>query len=351
MSNLCDVGVDPRTWYPAVRTSSLKVGTSQEVKFQERSFVVYKDPDGGIHCAENACAHRQVALSEGTVSGCRLVCPYHGWEFDPDGSLAKVPYWPADRPIPKVRIKTYPTLVRGGIVWFLPEPGETLPPLPQGTEEWETPEWFSFELDQAFDNHYGIGLINGMDYFHFHLHREYQPWSDIQLKDLEAEEGRVCGTYEVATGKSRPERVLRQLLGSDSSAEEVVNTLKVHYHYPHHVAELGDGMRVIVSFRPESRERVAVFITMYVKAHGWQRQVRKVFEPAFRRLVLSRIQKQDAWIGRIEQEAWETRPDEPRCELNPVAAAAERLMRSSWRAYQEQSGAPVKARLAEAVVS
>ncbi|RGA00765.1 Rieske (2Fe-2S) protein [Microbispora triticiradicis] len=340
LSNLCDIGVDPRCWYPACRSDELGPGQAREVRFLGRSFVVFRDGQGAVHCLDNACAHRRVALHEGEVRDCRIVCPYHGWEYGPDGALARIPYWEEEAPLPRLRVRSFPVAERSGLVWFVPEPADPLPPQPPDTSRWDGGEWFSFRQDRVFPNHYGVGLINGMDYTHFHLHRKYQPWSRLRLRDLETDEQRVFGAYEVTSGHSRAERTLRMLLGSDRNASTVTYPLEVYYDYPHHQARLGDGMVVWAFFRPEGRDRVAVYITLYIKARRGTRRLRQFAEPFFRRLVLARIQEQDAWIGVREQIAWETRPDEPRCELNPVAAAAERLLRSRWQAYVEEAGPP-----------
>lgn len=333
MSNICDVGVDPRCWYPACRSEELKPGATREVTFLGRSYVVFRDHEGAVHCLDNACAHRRVALHEGEVEDCRIVCPYHGWKFGPDGALAAVPDWDATKPLPRLRVQDFPVAESGGFVWFLPEPVSPLPPLPPDTGEWDQGAWFSFRQDRVFPNHYGIGLINGMDYTHFHLHRKYQPWSQLVLEELTSEPDKVFGSYRITNGRSRSERVLRLLLGTGSREATVTLPLEVHYDYPHHHAHLGDGMVVWVFFRPEARDRVAVYITLYIKAQPGTRRLRQLFEPFFRKLVLARIQDQDAWIGELEQTAWEERPDEPRCEINPVSSAAERLLRARWQRY------------------
>ena len=38
--------------------------------------------NGKFYAMDNACKHRGGPLSEGEVYGTRVVCPWHGWEYD-----------------------------------------------------------------------------------------------------------------------------------------------------------------------------------------------------------------------------------------------------------------------------
>src|SRR5215212_5225535 len=51
-----------------------------------------RDRDGGARVFRNACRHRGVSLVQGTGCSRALVCPYHGWTYRLDGSLAHVPH-------------------------------------------------------------------------------------------------------------------------------------------------------------------------------------------------------------------------------------------------------------------
>lgn len=39
--------------------------------------------EGKYGCLDNACPHQGGPLGEGTIEGCFLRCPWHGWDFDP----------------------------------------------------------------------------------------------------------------------------------------------------------------------------------------------------------------------------------------------------------------------------
>ena len=57
-----------------------------------RHVLLTRDREGEIHVLRNQCAHRGMAVCAGERgNGKRLVCPYHGWAYHLDGSLAGVP--------------------------------------------------------------------------------------------------------------------------------------------------------------------------------------------------------------------------------------------------------------------
>ncbi len=62
-----------------------RIGTQQ--------VVMTRDQDGAIHVLRNRCAHRGMAVCNTDRGNARrLVCPYHGWAYRHDGTLAGVPH-------------------------------------------------------------------------------------------------------------------------------------------------------------------------------------------------------------------------------------------------------------------
>jgi len=54
--------------------------------------VVYRDSEGELVCMADACPHRSVPLSMGSLNANNeLVCLYHGWKFGSDGACVDVP--------------------------------------------------------------------------------------------------------------------------------------------------------------------------------------------------------------------------------------------------------------------
>jgi phenylpropionate dioxygenase-like ring-hydroxylating dioxygenase large terminal subunit len=64
----------------------------REVEAAPASVLLVRGRDGKIRAFHNACSHRSLKLVWGE-KGCdhRLVCPYHGWSYDTEGSLRVIP--------------------------------------------------------------------------------------------------------------------------------------------------------------------------------------------------------------------------------------------------------------------
>jgi phenylpropionate dioxygenase-like ring-hydroxylating dioxygenase large terminal subunit len=63
---------------------------------------------------QNLCAHRGAALSGGQIKGECIVCPYHGWEYQADGTCINIPANSPDTPIPyRARVKVYEAQEKG----------------------------------------------------------------------------------------------------------------------------------------------------------------------------------------------------------------------------------------------
>jgi nitrite reductase (NADH) small subunit len=66
---------------------------------------------GHLSAMDNVCAHRGGPLGQGTISGGKVVCPWHGWEFDPRTGAASHN--------PSACVPVYPIKVEGEDVLVL----------------------------------------------------------------------------------------------------------------------------------------------------------------------------------------------------------------------------------------
>jgi vanillate O-demethylase monooxygenase subunit len=87
--------------------------------------VLYRGGGGGVVALAGVCPHRWAPLGRGQVLGEAIQCPYHGAAFDAAGQCVRVPS--QDRPPPGLRIRAYPVIEQGPLVWIWPGEGEADP--------------------------------------------------------------------------------------------------------------------------------------------------------------------------------------------------------------------------------
>ncbi|MEL6780509.1 MAG: Rieske (2Fe-2S) protein [Cyanobacteria bacterium J06597_16] len=56
----------------------------------QRPIIIIRQQDGSIRALANYCLHRYVQLLEGSGTTKCIVCPYHCWAYDLDGTLINV---------------------------------------------------------------------------------------------------------------------------------------------------------------------------------------------------------------------------------------------------------------------
>lgn len=122
-----------RYWMPILLEREIAEPDGEPVRVQvlgER-LVAFRDTDGRIGLLDEFCPHRRVSLWLGRNEDCGLRCVYHGWKFDVGGRCIDQLNEPGENNFAdKVRIKHYPTLEMGGIVWAFLGPPERMPPPP-----------------------------------------------------------------------------------------------------------------------------------------------------------------------------------------------------------------------------
>lgn len=125
-----------RYWIPALLAEELPENDCPpvRVKLLSERLLAVRDSEGKYGLIDEFCAHRGVSLWFGRVEESGIRCPYHGWKYAVDGSCLDVPSEPeASGFAKKVKLKSYPLLERGGILWTYMGPAEQEPPAP----EWE----------------------------------------------------------------------------------------------------------------------------------------------------------------------------------------------------------------------
>jgi nitrite reductase/ring-hydroxylating ferredoxin subunit len=116
------------------------------VKLLGERLLAFRDSEGRLGLIDEFCAHRGVSLWFARNEECGLRCPYHGWKFDVNGQCVDVPSEPAESGYAKkVKLKAYPLIEKGGVLWTYMGPPEKQPPEPEF-------EFCTVPLNQTFSS-------------------------------------------------------------------------------------------------------------------------------------------------------------------------------------------------------
>ena len=163
-----------RYWLPVLLANELPEpdGAPLRVTILSERLIAFRDSDGELGLMDEFCAHRGVSLWFGRNEEKGLRCPYHGWKYDTTGQCVEVPSEPAESGYCKnIKLKSYPLVERGGILWAYMGSSELQPALPMF--EWATVPNEQRHISKRIQEcNYLQSMEGGLDSFHStFLHR------------------------------------------------------------------------------------------------------------------------------------------------------------------------------------
>ncbi len=157
-----------RYWIPALLAAELPEPDCAPVRVQLLSerLIAFCDTQGRLGLIDEFCAHRGVSLWFGRNEHAGLRCAYHGWKYDVTGQCVEVPSEPQTSEFcKKIKLKSYPLVRRGDVLWTYMGPAGEQPPLP----EWEfatVPAEQSFTSKRLQQCNYLQAMEGGIDSSH-----------------------------------------------------------------------------------------------------------------------------------------------------------------------------------------
>jgi phenylpropionate dioxygenase-like ring-hydroxylating dioxygenase large terminal subunit len=104
-----------KDWFCVGRATSLaNAGDYVTLDLAEQPIIVLRDKSGKLKAMSNVCRHRMSTLLEGRGNARSIVCPYHAWTYNLDGTLRGAPamtqneaFCKSDYKLPDVRCEEW----------------------------------------------------------------------------------------------------------------------------------------------------------------------------------------------------------------------------------------------------
>lgn len=160
-----------RGWHCLGLASTFADGRPHGIEAFGTKLVVWSDTQGELHVLDGYCRHMGGDLTQGSVKGDEIACPFHDWRWGGDGRCKAIPY--ARRVPLRARTQRYPTVVRNGqlLVWHDVEGGAAdhaiLPPELPGVDTDAYTDWF-WATEPIEGSHCRELIDNVVDMAHFY---------------------------------------------------------------------------------------------------------------------------------------------------------------------------------------
>ncbi|WP_031469732.1 Rieske 2Fe-2S domain-containing protein [Sciscionella sediminilitoris] len=136
-----------RGWHCLGLAETFRDGQPHAIEAFGTKLVVWAGQDGKLHALDGYCRHMGADLTQGTVKGDSIACPFHDWRWGGNGKCTGIPY--AKRVPLRARSRGWPTSEQNGqlFVWNDPQGNppiaeQAIPEIPGvNTEQWSDWIW------------------------------------------------------------------------------------------------------------------------------------------------------------------------------------------------------------------
>ncbi|MDI6097411.1 Rieske 2Fe-2S domain-containing protein [Actinoplanes sp. NEAU-A12] len=164
-----------RGWHCLGPASTFRDGRPHAIEAFGTKLVVFADSSGDLHVLDGYCRHMGGDLTQGTIKGDTIACPFHDWRWRGDGRCADVPY--AHRVPSRARTRSWTTCEQNRqlFVWNDPQgnppPPEVAIPRIEGafSSEWSDWTWDSVRIDGANCREVIDNVVDMAHFFYIHF--------------------------------------------------------------------------------------------------------------------------------------------------------------------------------------
>ncbi len=253
-------------WYAVLSAHEVPKNSPITFKRLGIKFVAFRNGEGQICILEDRCCHRGASLGMGRVCEGHLECPFHGFVYDENGKVVKIPANGSNFKVPDVyKVKSYRTCEIGGMVYLwwgsdLFEPDRE----PVVFEDLLESDFSYSEFRDHWSVHYTRAIENQLDAVHLpFVHR-----STIGRGGKTVISGPVVKSTDnymkfyvkgdVDDGQNRPLR--------PNEIKDVEKLTALEFQFPNIWQNIiSDKLRIFAAFAPVDEENTVIYIRYYQK--------------------------------------------------------------------------------------
>jgi 3-ketosteroid 9alpha-monooxygenase subunit A len=173
-----DAGAPParfaRGWHCLGLADSFKDQKPHAITAFGTKLVVFQSSDGELHVLDGYCRHMGGDLTQGTIKGDEVACPFHDWRWNGTGKCVSIPY--AKRVPLRARTKSWLSLEENKqlFVWHDPQgnppPRDVVVPRIDGifTGEWSDWTWDSVLIEGSNCREIIDNMVDMAHFFYIH---------------------------------------------------------------------------------------------------------------------------------------------------------------------------------------
>jgi 3-ketosteroid 9alpha-monooxygenase subunit A len=175
---IIDKGAPPerfaRGWHCLGLAEPFRDGKPHAIAAFGTKLVVWADREGRLQVLDGYCRHMGGDLTQGTVKGDEIACPFHDWRWGGDGRCKQIPY--AKRIPLRARTRSWHAMERNRqlFVWHDAEgngpiPEQEIPVIEQlDTGEWTDWTWNALDVPDAHCREIVDNVVDMAHFFYIH---------------------------------------------------------------------------------------------------------------------------------------------------------------------------------------
>ncbi|MBB4904076.1 Rieske 2Fe-2S domain-containing protein [Actinophytocola algeriensis] len=164
-----------RGWHCLGLAEPFRDGKPHAIEAFGTKLVVFATGDGTLNVLDAYCRHMGGDLTQGTVKGEAIACPFHDWRWSGNGKCVQIPY--AKRIPLRARTRSWLTLERNKqlFVWHDPEgnppPEDVVIPEARGASgpEWSEWTWDTVRIDGSNCREIIDNMVDMAHFFYIHF--------------------------------------------------------------------------------------------------------------------------------------------------------------------------------------